>query len=341
MISPIPRLCTPSLSIQSATAIASDLYGIEGEMKEFRGEREQIFQVLQERSPRFMLRVADNRENLDGIEFQNRVLKHIEEKGLDINTPRVCASRQGKEIEFVETNSVRYSVRLFTYVPGTSIESAGSSQTLLSRVGAALARLDLALIDAGAWSTPYPLIWRMEDSPQLARYADVIADGDQRSKVVSILDEFENESLPLFGRLRSHVIHNDFNPRNVLVDHVGKDRICGVIDFSDSTKSALVVDLAVAVARHASFPDPIQSMVTIVEGYDELLPLTDMERHVLFNLVCVRLAMVILVWSWRLTTYDLAEAASAVESAFRLLDHLSNVRASRVSNRGIPRAFRS
>jgi hydroxylysine kinase len=338
MLDPLPRLCFPTISCQTASLIGLDLYGVEGEATAIRGEREQIFQIGSDSAPQYILRIADDRESQDALDFQNRILLHLEQQQLDINVPRVFLSRRSKHIECLTLEGTPYRVRLLSYVPGIQIERTTASPILLHEVGTALARLDLALADADCASQTPALIWRMEESIRLTRYADFVPTAYCRSKVVDVLDEFDNQSLPRFANLRSQVIHNDFNPRNVLISFFQQDRVCGVIDFGDLTKSALVVDLAVAAARHASFPDPLSSIKAIIEGYERVLPLTGDERQILFNLICVRLAMVILIWSWRRVTYGLEEARGTTETAERMLEYLLSWRSSN-PNKGTSSLF--
>ena len=63
-----------------------------------------------------------------------------------------------------------------------------------------------------------------------------------------LLEGFERHAVPLLRGLRRQVIHNDFNPHNVLADAVDDTRIAGVIDFGDMVHAPLVQDLATACA---------------------------------------------------------------------------------------------
>jgi Ser/Thr protein kinase RdoA (MazF antagonist) len=96
------------------------------------------------------------------------------------------------------------------------------------------------------------------------------------------------------------VIHADANDSNVLVDPGDRERIAGVVDFGDMVHSALVNDLAVAVASVIpGGPDPLADAGSVVAGYHTVTPLAEEEIALLFDLTATRLVMSVLISAWR------------------------------------------
>ena len=110
--------------------------------------------------------------------------------------------------------------------------------------------------------------------------------------------------LPRFGNLRWQVIYNDLNPSNVLVDPDDPDRVVGIIDFGDMVRAPLIVDVAVAATyqlRHT--PDPFEAATQFIAAYHSVTPLEETETDLLFDLVATRLAMSVIINTWRATLY--------------------------------------
>jgi len=96
----------------------------------------------------------------------------------------------------------------------------------------------------------------------------------QRDLAARCLDGFVSHALPALGRLRSQVIHNDFNPHNLLVDAGDPSRITGIIDFGDMVWGPRVIDLAVAAAYHVPVDgNPLAEIIDLVTAYHSVNPL--------------------------------------------------------------------
>jgi Ser/Thr protein kinase RdoA (MazF antagonist) len=89
--------------------------------------------------------------------------------------------------------------------------------------------------------------------------------------------------------LRRSLIHGDANDYNVLVR---EGRVVGLIDFGDMVHSAVVCDLAIALAYALlDQPDPLAACVPIIRAYHTRFALTEHEIAVLYPLMTARLCM--------------------------------------------------
>ena len=123
-------------------------------------------------------------------------------------------------------------------------------------------------------------------------------------------------------RLRRQVVHNDLNPRNVLVDPGEEACVTGVIDFGDLTHTALIADVAVAAAD--LMPEECAADVRcaraairdIAIAYHEMMPLLEDELAVLGTLVAARLVANVVVPSWHVRRNPGGGHFSAPEADF-------------------------
>ncbi len=312
----------PAVSEAWARSVAAELYGIEGSFEPLSGERDKIFRIATQGEVRYVLKIANAAETQATLEFQNKVLQQIE--GLDplLPVPRVCESLSGRRLEMKLHNDESYYVRLLTFVPGVPIRGQPASSMLLRNVGGTLARLDKALGQLATAAPSHELVWDVTQALSLRPLIAVIEDEDRRTRVRTVFDALEERVFPTLGQLQTQIIHNDFNPKNVLIDLSAPDSVSGIIDFGDMVAAAKVVDLGVAAARHLNSRDPVASALHLVSGYHAVVPLEPREIEVLFWLICTRLAMRAVIWSWRLTVRDPRADPNEIEHAFHLLGHM-------------------
>src|SRR3546814_16314237 len=84
------------------------------------------------------------------------------------------------------------------------------------------------------------------------------------------IDDWVSVAAPALPHCRRQVIHNDFNPSNILVNEDGS--INGIIDFGDAIDATLICDIAKAI--------PYQEPAA---GIDSLLPTTSSNERRLGN----------------------------------------------------------
>jgi Ser/Thr protein kinase RdoA (MazF antagonist) len=104
--------------------------------------------------------------------------------------------------------------------------------------------------------------------------------------------------------LPNQPVHNDLNPHNVVVDPETHAIVAGIIDFGDLTCTARVNDLAITAAYQvADDDDPLAPACEMIAAYHAVLPLEPAEFSVLFDLIATRMAMTIVISSWRAARY--------------------------------------
>ena len=165
------------------------------------------------------------------------------------------------------------------------------SPTLLYNLGSFMGMLDKALAGFTHPGMHRTLQWDLKHAPKLTSKLPHIKDSNKRSLVEHFLRRFEEHVVPVAGRLRQSVIHNDANDNNVLVVSNEQDEsIGGIIDFGDMVYTYTVCEIAIAIAYMIlGKPVIVDAAMPVLAGYQSAYPLTANELAVLYDLVCIRL----------------------------------------------------
>jgi 4-aminobutyrate aminotransferase-like enzyme/Ser/Thr protein kinase RdoA (MazF antagonist) len=290
------ELKRPSFSIEKVLGLIKKEYGLSGEIKELPSYRDQNFYLKLKNGEEYVIKIANQIEKKETIEFQNAVMNHLTSKDQLYISPKVIKSKSIKIITEVQDNGNIHLLRVVTYIPGKEFAKINPHHhILLKKYGEFLGHLSHSLSDFDHPVAHYDFSWDLSNSYSVVgKYKKFILD----AKKVAIVEHFSTEFLentnPNLQSLRSSVIHNDLNEYNVIVNY--KDNPFnydfGILDFGDTIKSKTIFDLAVAIAYAIlEKDDPISTAVNVIEGYNSVFPLMDNEIKVLFNLICMRLCI--------------------------------------------------
>jgi 4-aminobutyrate aminotransferase-like enzyme/Ser/Thr protein kinase RdoA (MazF antagonist) len=278
---------TPRFSAAQAEQAAAELFGLSGSARALDSERDQNFELSGGAAGRFVLKVANADEDIAVLELQNAALRHVRAAVPGVEVPGVIAARNGREISVVRAGDGRtYFVRLVSWLEGTVLaERRPRSAKLLASLGRVLGQLDDGLRAFQHPAMHRPLYWDLRHIDTALRHLPLLS-ADEQTLVTHFRAQWD--AVP-WQQLRSSVIHGDVNDYNVLVRG---ERVCGIIDFGDMVHSALVGDLAIAVAYvMLDESDPLAAAVSVTRAYNECLPLTAAEVAALYPLVLARLCM--------------------------------------------------
>jgi len=256
------------LDEDAGAVMLRDVWGIEAEaLTRLDTERDDSFRVTTTGAD-YLLKVAHPSDDPLYVNLQTAAMSFAaEESGLPLQ--RLLLTAEG-EIEPVIGGRV---ARLLTWLPGEP------DQPIDPRlVGQTLGRLNEALSDFDHPAAHRDLVW------DVARL-DLVRDLQQRFPSEEVAEAFELWDALDLSDLPRQVIHNDFHPGNVLSTD---RRITGILDFGDVVHTARVVDVAVALC-YFGYDDEL------VEGFAQVVPLSDDERAALPALVAARYAQRILL----------------------------------------------
>jgi 4-aminobutyrate aminotransferase-like enzyme/Ser/Thr protein kinase RdoA (MazF antagonist) len=288
----------PALSNAEALGIARDHFGIHGEVHQLSGERDQNLLITSSRGERTVLKITNPNEKYDFLQAQVLSLQHLSSR-LDF-VQRVIPASSGEQIIRIAAGPGEgHFCWMVSYIPGEPLGLIDDpSNPLLIDLGRKVALIDLNLKDFDHPAIHRQFDWNVSSALSvLSRHSNEVSDPLLVEFVKSVQARFVTDVLPLLPELESGVIHNDANDYNVIVRRPERNgrashKITGIIDFGDMVYSYRVSGLAVAIAYamlHKA--NPLETANKIVQGYNEVIPLSEHEISVLFDMAIMRLAV--------------------------------------------------
>jgi hydroxylysine kinase len=296
-------IVAPLVDVSEATALAREHFGLDVlSAQALDGERDRNFRLEDGSGKEFILKVVHPAERPDVTDLQSRVLLHIEKSDPDLQVPRVVMPVDTADCDIVwrQEGKPDRRIRCLTYLRGLPLRLSRRSATQRANLGAFLARLDLALRDFTHSADNHDLLWDLKSADRIRPLLAELRDPKLRECADRAMDRYTSTTSGLLPSLRRQVIHNDFNPNNVLIDPVCEERITGVIDFGDLIRSPMVQDLATAAAYQIELEGhPLRSLTDMAVAFHAVFPLSPEEIEVLPSLVATRLVLTVAISSWR------------------------------------------
>ncbi|MFN8158509.1 MAG: phosphotransferase [Candidatus Nanopelagicales bacterium] len=275
----------------------------------------------------YVLKVAHPLDDVAILDLQCSALAHVADRDPALPIPHVRPDVAGELLHLVDGPEPRRA-RLLSHLPGQVLDYDRTSAADRRAVGAALARLSLALSDFEHAGAERSLPWDLQQVGSLRPLLDHVTDPVARGDAATVLDRFDASVGAAVAATRQQVVHNDLNPDNVLLVPGAAEPVTGVLDFGDMLRTAVVADLAVAMAyavdAAGSGDDPWTGPYDVAEGYLAVRALDDDETRLLPDLVRTRLAQRQLVNSW-LVSADPANAEYTGRSLVRSAPALHRV----------------
>jgi Ser/Thr protein kinase RdoA (MazF antagonist) len=287
----------PPVSTDEAAALARLHFGLEAVATPLTGERDRNFHLRAGDGGEYVLKVVHPAEDPAVTDFQGQALLHLAQTDPSLPVPR---ARLPLTVPYEVPGQPLRLVRVYSWLPGRPLHLAASSTAQRGNLGTLLARLDLALRGFSHPAQHHVLLWDIQHAARARGLLAAIEDPARRAIPERLLDVFEQEALPVMRNLRKQVIHNDFNPHNVLADAMEDARIAGVIDFGDMVHAPLVQDLATACAYHIqSEGHPLTGPAEMAAAFHAVCPLLPEELDILFDLIAVRGVISVAISGWR------------------------------------------
>jgi len=290
---------TERVTEREAEQLAREHYGLLGRARPLDGERDNNFEIATS-AGRFMLKVVHSSEQRSVTKCQTAVLAHLESVARELPVPRVVRALTGES--FVVPGSgpaAGQAIRMITFVEGRPLHAVQTSAQLRSNLGRALAMLGRALKSFDHPATTEPIHWDLAHLTDLRPLIGELTSLEHRATLATLVDRFEANVKPLLSKQRAQVVHNDFSGDNVLVAADGVT-ISGILDFGDMVRTELVNDVAVVAAYQLSdADDPTDTSIDVINGYQQLTPLTDDELDLLLELIIARMVVRLTITEWR------------------------------------------
>jgi len=293
----------PAVSPEAAAELVHERFALAGSAASLDSERDRNFRFTADDGREYVLKISNPAESPAVLDFQARALDHIARTAPDLPVPRIEPGPDGELLQAVDLAGRRSLVRLVSYLPGTPVGDVASTPALRRDLGATLAALGRALQGFFHAAAQHPLLWDVNQTPAVRELCAHMDDRRGRQLAERVFARHAAHGEAALASLRAQVIHNDFNPDNVLVSADEPERVSGIIDFGDMVHAPLVNDLAVLAAYQVVGQDDelaaLAVLAEIAAAYHAVRPLEPAEVDMLFHLVQLRLATSVAICAWR------------------------------------------
>jgi Ser/Thr protein kinase RdoA (MazF antagonist) len=310
------------MPIERAVALVRERFGLEAQAARLTGERDENFKLTLPDGTEYVLKIANPAEAAAATDLQIGALLHLARTEAELPVPRILHTPSGEAgVRFQDAHGVERTARILSYLPGRLLEDSVRSPQQRAACGSLGGRLSRAL---GSFEHPAAhraVIWDVCHVGYLSRLLTQMPRFAFRAHATELLNRIVPAVDGRFGMLRHQVVHNDLNPRNILVDPQDGSRIVGIIDFGDLTHTALIADVAVAGAELIP-PDCAEPaaardcVLDVARAYHESVPLLAPELAILGSLVAARLAMNIVVHEWHVHQNPSSQHFAALDAHF-------------------------
>jgi len=280
------------ISNKQAASIAFKLYDIEARAESLPGWLDFNFR-LNRGSEYYLLRISRPGADLEYLDFQQKILKHVADGDSDILSPVPLPDLQGSYISETEDTfgNVR-KVRLLTWVEGRLWSGVNPvNNSLLFSLGEEAGRLTNALQGFKHSLASRDFEWDLAQTGWTDDYEHLFS-GEKLLILRYFQEQFEEIQQP-YATLRKSVIHNDVNDNNVVVtEDLTNPKVRAIIDYGDAIHTQIINDLAVTIAYAVmGKPDPLSAATIVARGYHSQFPLREVELDLLYVLVAMRLVI--------------------------------------------------
>jgi hydroxylysine kinase len=273
-------------------------YGIDGKPSRFATEKDDTFRIAPPSGAHYVLKVANPTEDLAEIDLQIRVLEHVAARAPTLPIPRVVPNNAGEShFAYVDRAGQRRHVRMMSFLEGQPLSEVAIDMRGREEIGRLLAQLRHALADFSHPTENRVVSWDVKNLPSLASLLPEITDSAWRDKLALVLERFASIA-PRLSRCRQQVLHNDFTRSNIVVDPALPTFVSGIIDFGDTVRTAIAIDVSTAML--SQLPPVMEGDIftagrDLLRGYLAVADLTEEELALIPALIMARLTTRILL----------------------------------------------
>lgn len=254
-------------------------------VEELNGYDNKNFRIQTEKGVQFIVKTYIDTSLKTLLEEESRILSQLR---LTIDLPVPRKSRNEQWIELVDDTHFKGLIRVLTYVAGSFLADTSPSLQTANSIGhqTALLHQELSTIQSGIVSQRH-WNWHLNASKLLKSKMHFIADFEVRRAVHFFIHCFEQYVMTQKEDLPSGLIHNDLNEYNLLVD---AHQLTGIIDFGDIAYGPRIYDLSIAMVYIAyDKEDYLSWSTTLLKGYFDQAPLSQLELELLYYVMAMRL----------------------------------------------------
>ena len=321
------RFNPPSFSKQTILEAVDNFYGLSGVLKPLSGERDQNHLLTSADGAKYVVKVAGPDEARDVVDYQIKVLRHIEDKIPEVNVPHNLKTLDERDFAIVNSPSGQpHILRILSFIDGVPFgEERQPSLDVIYDAGRFQGTLCAALSDFSHPSEGYFMPWDISQGLVLNPAILSSKYGDVERLIAPLIDHFKSHVLPKMATLRKQTIHNDAHTGNMLKSAPDADDFNGLIDFGDIAYAPVIQDLSIPLTRFISGSlDPFAAGAAYVKGFTSVYPLFPEELDILYDLILLRAALTVQLIDFRIRNDDanLQELIELYPSLVTMLEKL-------------------
>ncbi|TXE10362.1 aminotransferase class III-fold pyridoxal phosphate-dependent enzyme [Gelidibacter salicanalis] len=281
------------ISNQQAEEILLKRFNIIGSASPLPGEIDFNFRIKVADSDGFILKISRPDEDEGYLDFQQKLLQHVDGNGQHLMAPKVIMDVDGNPIsKITDAFGKERFVRLLTWISGRVWSTVNPQlDDLRFSLGEQCGLLTQALQGFDHPEAHREFAWDVAQALWTKPHLDLFQNED-REIIAYFQNQFE-ESQDSYSNLRTAVVHNDANDNNVIVSSdLIHPKVQASIDYGDAVHTQIHNDLAVACAYAImNHNDPLEAALPIVQGYHTTFPLEENELMHLYNAIAMRLVI--------------------------------------------------
>lgn len=324
------------VSLEEGRRIVLEQFGISAQLTRFATEKDDTFRCDCSSGQSYVLKIANPQESPIELWLQIEVMQHIGRRAPQLPIPRVYPALDGGYLTTVVTASGEpRQVRLLSFLPGTPLDKTTLNAQGREQIGQLLAHLRLATADFAHPAESRKVCWDVQHLRVLEPLLNGVIEPARRHSLERALERF-GEVEGLIAGCRQQVLHNDFNTSNIVIDAHRPQCVGAIIDFGDTVKTAIAIDVSTAMMNQllavqtGQDVDIFAPAKDLLRGYLHVADLTADELALIPHLAMARLVARALITTWRSqlfpqnSTYILRNAAPGWGQLDWMLDRSSS-----------------
>ncbi len=265
-----------------------DHYSLKVKFSELSGYQDLNYLAKTESGEKYILKISTDQEDRDFINTQNAILLNLAKQPIGNLLPHPILNKAGEFITLITINGIVAIARLFPFIEGSFLAESMPDIAFYVDLGRAFSQIDQQM--AGFENATLKCRtheWDLSRIMEVEEDIHLISDPADRRVAHYYLMKYREEVLPVYHKLPRALIHGDGNDWNILVNSIGK--VAGIIDFGDMLWSARINEVAIVLAyAMMGRSDYMDVYDAVIRGYQEILPLTELELSLLYYLVGAR-----------------------------------------------------
>ncbi|GGK42726.1 MULTISPECIES: aminotransferase class III-fold pyridoxal phosphate-dependent enzyme [Flavobacteriaceae] len=278
------------ITTTEAEKILLNIYNLKGKATKLPGEVDFNFRVKIENSTSYILKISRPHEDLDCIDFQQKLLKYIVKKDSNLTVPKIIVDSKGNNIsQIIDGFGKTRKVRLLTWISGRIWSSVNPQlDNLRFSLGNKCGLLTRTLQGFEHPKATRNFDWDIAQSLWTKKHLNLF-NFDEKEIITYFQHKFEN-NVESYSKLRKSVVHNDANDNNIIVsENLINPKVEAIIDFGDAINTQIINDVAITLYTTINENNPLAAALPIVKGYHNSFPLKEAELEHLYTAVAMRL----------------------------------------------------